>query len=121
MDIQLGGIDASSVKIDKFTMVYVSCPSIGIFSSPFDRQQFDISINSEPGRAGRIVFKLFDEIVPITARNFRELATGQNGYGYKGSIFHRIIPSVCFWSKFETNMGTDWIAVYDTRRGFYEG
>lgn len=51
---------------------------------------FDISINGAP--AGRIVFNLFDGVVPKTARNFRELATGQNGYGYAGSGFHRIIP-----------------------------
>ncbi|MET8944017.1 peptidylprolyl isomerase [Streptomyces sp. NPDC004542] len=51
---------------------------------------FDITINDEP--AGRIVFRLFDDVVPKTARNFRELATGQHGFGYAGSSFHRIIP-----------------------------
>ncbi|EKM56615.1 uncharacterized protein PHACADRAFT_194209 [Phanerochaete carnosa HHB-10118-sp] len=51
---------------------------------------FEISINGEP--AGRIVFRLRDDVVPKTARNFRELATGQNGFGYEGSGFHRIIP-----------------------------
>ncbi|MEU1707081.1 peptidylprolyl isomerase [Streptomyces sp. NPDC005706] len=55
-----------------------------------DNVYFDITINDEP--AGRIVFKLFDDVVPKTARNFRELATGQNGFGYAGSSFHRVIP-----------------------------
>ncbi|MFI7500634.1 peptidylprolyl isomerase [Streptomyces sp. NPDC049687] len=51
---------------------------------------FDITINDEP--AGRIVFKLYDDVVPKTARNFRELATGVHGFGYAGSSFHRVIP-----------------------------
>jgi peptidylprolyl isomerase len=51
---------------------------------------FDITINNAP--AGRIVFKLYDDVVPVTARNFRELATGEHGYGYAGSHFHRIVP-----------------------------
>ncbi|MFJ5272605.1 peptidylprolyl isomerase [Streptomyces sp. NPDC088358] len=55
-----------------------------------DNVYFDITINDEP--AGRIVFKLFDEEVPKTARNFRELATGEHGFGYEGSGFHRVIP-----------------------------
>ncbi len=55
-----------------------------------DNVYFDISIDGAP--AGRIVFRLFDDVVPKTARNFRELATGQNGFGYAGSAFHRVIP-----------------------------
>ncbi|KAF8905301.1 cyclophilin-like domain-containing protein [Mucidula mucida] len=51
---------------------------------------FDISINQKA--AGRITFKLYDETVPRTAKNFRELATGVHGFGYAGSSFHRIIP-----------------------------
>lgn len=54
--------------------------------------QFDVAINSKP--VGRIAFKLYDDVVPKTAKNFRELATGQHGFGYSGSSFHRVIPHV---------------------------
>ena len=51
---------------------------------------FDITIDGDA--AGRIVFKLYDDVVPRTTQNFRELATGQHGFGYAGSGFHRVIP-----------------------------
>ncbi|KAI0264640.1 cyclophilin [Gloeopeniophorella convolvens] len=51
---------------------------------------FELTIDGK--EAGRIIFKLYDDVVPRTAKNFRELATGQNGFGYAGSSFHRIIP-----------------------------
>lgn len=39
-----------------------------------------------------MVFKLYDEIVPKTAKNFRTLAQTAPGEGYTQSHFHRIIP-----------------------------
>ncbi|MFI0961118.1 peptidylprolyl isomerase [Streptomyces sp. NPDC021080] len=51
---------------------------------------FEVTADGEP--LGRIVFKLYDDVVPKTAQNFRELATGKHGFGYADSPFHRVIP-----------------------------
>jgi len=45
------------------------------------------------GEIYKITFELFADTTPKTAENFRALCTGEKGFGFKNSDFHRIIPS----------------------------
>ncbi|XP_072122782.1 peptidyl-prolyl cis-trans isomerase-like [Mobula birostris] len=75
---------------------------------------FDIGFDKQS--VGRIIFELRSDVVPKTAENFRVLCTKPEGEGFKGSVFHRIIPKfMCQGGDFTKGNGTGGKSIYGNK------
>ena len=76
---------------------------------------FDIKLGryGEGTPLGRIVMELKADVVPRTAENFKKLCQLPQGEGYKGSRFHRVIPSfMCQGGDFTNDNGTSIFLIF---------
>merc|ERR1711907_397770 len=86
---------------------------MGKFLSTMANPKCFFDMTADGAAIGRIVMELRADVTPKTAENFRALCTGEKGFGFKNSGFHRVIPQfMCQGGDFTNHNGTGGKSIY---------